>query len=76
MPRSISSSVENAGACTAAGAGRSSSVAGVIRLPSLMMTAFSTVCCNSRMLPAQGYSSISRTAAWSKPSIGLLYFVA
>ena len=37
MPRSISSSVENAGACTAAGAGRSSSVAGVIRLPSLMM---------------------------------------
>ena len=55
IARSISSSVENpVFGDVSAGAGRSSSVAGAIVRPSQRMTAFSTVCCNSRMFPAHG----------------------
>ena len=77
IERSISSSVVKPGSADAgAGAGRSSSVDGVMAPPSQRMTAFSMVCCSSRMLPAQGYSSIWRRASESNPSIGLPYFAA
>ncbi len=77
IERSISSRVVNpASADGGTEAGRSSSVDGVITGPSLRITAFSIECYNSRMLPAQGYSSISRTASDENPSIGFAYFAA
>ena len=55
IERSISSRVVTSdSAGEGASVGRSSSVEGVIMGPSQRMTAFSTVCCSSRMLPAQG----------------------